>query len=279
MVLYENRISIKKLAEQFSQVFLENLYFLQTELVFYRLYIVKGPLKNCFERKSNMSLFSNNTHKPKTLINTGRADLRRYTAEALQKIKAINAGVVLLPKDASPEFMAAYGGISKNAGSERYLSKDDDIVSVSGVTEFNCQTAKSNAFYDVSGITVLTHCKTENPVKIMLSGICIYEKDNNIQFEDLSGISCSVDFGIEHVIIFSKDVKIGNKFLNEVKDNTVVLCGKDLIFESDVDENMFNNRNIYFLAGKSIICSKKIIGIIQTVASAGKEIAENGKQH
>ncbi len=226
-----------------------------------------------------MSLFNNNTSKRKTLINTGRADLRMYTAEALQRIRAINAGVILLPKEASPEFMAAYGAISKNAGCERYLSKDDDIISISGVTEFNCQTAKSNAFYDVSGISVLTHCKTENPVKILLSGICIYEKDNNIQFEDCSGISSSVDFEIEHVIIFSKDAKIGNKFLNEVKDKTVVLCGKDLIFESDVDEKMFKNRNLYFLAGKSIICSKNIIGIIQTVASAGKEIAENGRQH
>ncbi|MGN0529295.1 MAG: hypothetical protein ACI4IE_09190 [Eubacterium sp.] len=223
-----------------------------------------------------MSLFNKNTSKPKTFVNTGRADLRMYTPEALQKIKAINAGVIILPNDASPEFMEAYGRIAKNAGSERYLSKDEDIVSVSGVAEFNCQNARNDAFYDISGITVLTHCKTENPIKITLSGISIYESDNNIQFEDCSGISHPVNFKIENTVIISADTEVNNDFIEELQDNTVVACGRNLSFNYDVDKDMLKSKTLYFLAGGNIKCPKTISGVVKTMATAGRKIEENG---
>lgn len=222
-----------------------------------------------------MSIFNRNTEKAKTVINTGRADLRKYTPEALRKIKIINAGVIILPKEATPEFMEAYSRIVKNTGSEKFLSSNESIVTISGISEFNCQNTNIDTLYEISGITVITNCKTETPVRIILSGICAYEKDNNIQFEDISGISAAVDFKIEHVIIFSKDTEIKGDFFEELKDNTVILCGKDLTFKSDVDKNMLKNRSMYFLAGKKIVCPKDIIGIIQTMAMAGKEITED----
>lgn len=222
-----------------------------------------------------MSIFNRNTEKAKTVINTGRADLRKYTPEALRKIKIINAGVIILPKEATPEFMEAYSRIVKNTGSEKFLSNDENIVTISGISEFNCQNTNIDTLYEISGITVLTNCKTEAPVRVILSGICAYESDNNFQFEELSGISHAVDFKIEHVITFSKDAEINGEFFGELKENTVILCGKNLTFKSDVDKNMLKNRNIYFLAGKDIICPKSIIGIIQTMATAGKEITED----
>lgn len=221
-----------------------------------------------------MSLFKKNTNRAKTIINTGRADLRLYSADALRKIKLINAGTAILPKEAAPDFMEAYSGITKNIGSEIYLSANDKIVSVSGISEFDCRNADSNTLYDIGGITVLTHCNNEAPANIMLSGISVYEKDNNIKFRDLSGIASTVNFKIEKLIIFSKDTSVNKQFIEDLSNNTVVSCAKDLTLKFDIDREILKSKNLHFLAGKDIICPREIIGTVQTMATAGKEITD-----
>lgn len=222
-----------------------------------------------------MALLKNDINKPKAVINTRRADLRLYTADALRRIKAINAGTVILPKEATPDFMEAYSEITKNIGSEKYLGKNDKIVSINGISEFDCRNADSESLYEISGISALTHCNTDSPANIILSGVSVYESDNNISFSDVSGLSTAVNFKIENVVIFSKDGTINKQFIEDITDNTVVMCGKDLTLNFDIDRESLKSKSIYFIAGKDIICPKEIIGTVQTMATAGKEITED----
>lgn len=52
--------------------------------------------------------------KLKSLLNTPRLDLRHSIPSAIAKVKALNAALVILPKEPSEELMAAYGSIPRN---------------------------------------------------------------------------------------------------------------------------------------------------------------------
>lgn len=223
-----------------------------------------------------MSLFKKENTGAKSVINSSNIDLRKYTPQALNKIKAINSALVLFPKNPTPEFIEAFSEIKeKNIANTLHLDEETKINSINGDAVVDCSRADSNAIYIINGSAVIINADIESPITVIVNGCVICEKNANINFLSINGEKLIVHFKIENTISFSKDTKINRQFIEDLSNNSVVICGRELVLDSDIDREILKSKTIYFSAGKRIICPKDIIGTVQTMAHAGKEIIEN----
>ncbi len=93
--------------------------------------------------------------KFKSLLNTPRLDLRHSIPSAISKVKALNAALVILPKEPSEELMAAYGSIPrKNVATELYLEKDEELREINGCSVIECMPGSDKTVYMINGIGV-----------------------------------------------------------------------------------------------------------------------------
>lgn len=223
-----------------------------------------------------MSLFKKENTGAKSIINSSNIDLRKYTPQALSKIKAINSSLVLLPKNPTQEFIEAFSEIKeKNIANTLHLDDDTRINSINGDAVIDCSRTDSSTIYIINGEAVIINADIESPITVIVNGSIICEKNANINFLSINGEKLVVNFKIENTINFSKDIKINRQFIEDLNDNSIVVCGRELIFDSDIDRETLKSKTIYFSAGKRIICPKNIIGTVQTMAHAGKEIIED----
>jgi hypothetical protein len=221
------------------------------------------------ERKMNMSLIRKKGSN-KTVINVAILDLRNYTPSALGKINMINCATVILPTNPTDEFMEAYAGIKvKNIATTISLDKEVKISFLDGIDDLQKNNVDNNTVYIVSGVTAIRIPYSEKPLRVISSGVVIYEKDANVDFIYQSGVAVSVDFTIEHIKSFPNKATIDNNFIEILKENTVVLCGNKLTFANDVNADTLLSKNLFFVSGNEIISSKEIYSVIQSISTVG----------
>ena len=223
-----------------------------------------------------MSLFKKENTGTKSVINSSNIDLRKYTPQALNKIKAIHASLVLLPKNPTPEFIEAFSEIKEKCiANTLHLDDDAKINTINGNAVIDCSKTDNNTIYIINGSAVIINADVESPITVIVNGSVICEKNANINFLSINGEKLIVNFKIENTINFSKDIRINKQFLEDLNNNTIVICGRELVFAFDIDRETLKSKTVYFFAGKRIICSKEIIGTVLTMAHAGKEIIED----
>lgn len=225
-----------------------------------------------------MSLFRNknkSTENKKNEINAAVIDLRSYSANALREIDIINSAVVIMPKNPDNEFIEAYTAIKeKNIAQEITLDENEQLINMSGIKTISDNVTDENGVYDVSGITVIKGLT--KPIKMIASGITVIDKGSNVSFITKSGITANVDFSITDAKIFSKDVELDNRFIELMPDCSVIVCSGDIIFNKDVCEESILGKNICFITGKNIECSKKIRSAVITKSIVTNKIISNG---
>ncbi|MCH5315522.1 MAG: hypothetical protein J1E81_06390 [Eubacterium sp.] len=219
-----------------------------------------------------MSLFG---IRKKRLINAATVDLRNYSPEALNNLGVINAALVLLPENPTNEFMEAYSNIGvKNIAAEISVDSNKKIYNISGMTELNENNIDYDAIYTVSGVSLIKNLNNDRPVNVMASGILVYDKFTNINFINKSGISVELDFEYTKSKNFQKDAYLDKHFI-ELIDDTVIVGGKDIYFDNDITEEVLFSKNIYFVAGKNIICNKQIKSAVQIKSTVGSKYVFN----
>lgn len=217
-------------------------------------------------RKRNKSEEDINKH----IFNIPLLDLRCYVPTALKNIKKLNAAIVILPKAPSEELMAAYGSIPrKNVATEVFVENDVEIKSCNGFTELDCETCSENAIYIVNGTAVVKNAG-ERMINVMVNGKIIYENGTKINLINCNGTAEHIDFKIKSTKHFSKDLRADKDFIENLNDGTVVLCDNILTFEIDVTPELLKGRKLYFSAANMIKCSKRSLGIVQTMSDANK---------
>lgn len=223
-----------------------------------------------------MSLFKKTKQEnKKNVINAATVDFRSYTPNALRTIDAINAAMVILPKNPDGEFMEAYAAIKeKNIAEELTLDADTSIIDMSGIKIISNNLEDENAIYSVSGITIIKGLT--NPIKMIASGITVIDKDSKVNFISKSGITATVDFPVNEAKIFSRDVEIDNRLIELLPDCSVVVSSGDIIFNKDVTEESIIGKNIYFITSKNIECSKKIRSAVMVKSLVTNKIINNG---
>lgn len=223
-----------------------------------------------------MSLFKKkNPENKKNEINAANVDLRNYTANALREIDRINAAVIIIPKNPDSELIEAYASIKeKNFAEELTLDDNESLINMSGIKTISNNLEDENGIYVVSGITIIKGLT--KPIRMIASGITVMDKDSKVNFISKSGITAEVNFSISEAKIFSKDIELGNRFIELLPDCSVVLGCGDIVFNKDVTEESIISKNIYFIAAKNIECSKKIRSAVMAKSLITNKIISNG---
>lgn len=223
-----------------------------------------------------MSLFKKkNPENKKNEINAASVDLRNYTANALREIDRINAAVIIIPKNPDSELIEAYASIKeKNFAEELTLDDNESLINMSGIKTISNNLEDENGIYVVSGITIIKGLT--KPIRMIVSGITVMDKDSKVNFISKSGITAEVNFSISEAKIFSKDIELDNRFIELLPDCSVVLGCGDIVFNKDVTEEIIISKNIYFIAAKNIECSKKIRSAVMAKSLITNKIISNG---
>ncbi len=223
-----------------------------------------------------MSLFKKkNPENKKNEINAASVDLRNYTANALREIDRINAAVIIIPKNPDNELIEAYASIKeKNFAEELTLDDNESLINMSGIKTISNNLEDENGIYVVSGITIIKGLT--KPIRMIVSGITVMDKDSKVNFISKSGITAEVNFSISEAKIFSKDIELDNRFIELLPDCSVVLGCGDIVFNKDVTEESIISKNIYFIAAKNIECSKKIRSAVMAKSLITNKIISNG---
>lgn len=220
-----------------------------------------------------MSIFSKNKQK-KRILNAAIVDLRNYTAAALDNIGLINAATVLIPINPSPDVIESYSNIKvKNIANELSVDKDALISEISGITIIDENNYDPNIIYSTSGTVFIKKFDMDTPVRLITSGITLYEKGAKLQFIAISGIAYELGFVVEHTKTFGNSMEFDNRFIELLEDNTLIICGNSITFSPDVEEETLLNKNIHFAAGNTIKCSKKIKSVIQTKSTLARKLS------
>lgn len=216
--------------------------------------------------------------KKKSITETGVVDLRRYTPDALKKIKQIMcAGTILLPEKPSAAFMEAFSDIKITAtGLIMNLAEHIELKTINGSTALTGKTDE-NAVYLINGMCMVYSVESAVPIKMMVNGIVIYEKGTDIDFKNINGKAISINRSLEENATYNHDIKINSSVIRNYKKDTVVSAGHNIMLTSDVTEELLAERNIYFIAGHDITCTKDIYGYIAANAAVGHKITvQNG---
>lgn len=218
-----------------------------------------------------------NRNKKKHIINSAILDLRKYTPQALENVKMINAACVIFSNNPSEELMTAYGNIrTKNIAKTLNLDEDKKIVSFNGTTLLNQTNYTENAIHMTNGICVIQKIESDNPIEVFSNGLTIYDPNVRMNFIVQNGLSIKIPFGINDAKIFSADALIDSQFIENISDNTVVVAGANMVISREITLDLLKSKHIYFVAGAKIKCDSSILGYIQTIATAGKKIEVNG---
>lgn len=207
--------------------------------------------------------------KFKSLLNTPRLDLRHSIPSAIAKVKALNAALVILPKEPSEELMAAYGSIPrKNVATELYLEKDEELRDINGCSVIECMPGSDKTVYMINGIGVfLNH--TQGTPRVVGNGVFVCSKGTKVDILSANGLTVQLDFEIENTKLFPGAISLDRSFFENIKENTVVACGGVMTVELDVTPEVLQGRNLFLAAGGKIKCSKRLLGVLQTMSVAG----------
>ncbi len=218
-----------------------------------------------------------NRNKKKHIINEAMLDLRKYTPQALENVKMINAACVIFSENPSAELMTAYGNIKiKNVATTLNLPDDKKIVTFNGATMLSQVNYTQNAIHLINGLSVIQKIESDEPVSIFSNGLVVYDGNTKINFVMQNGSCVKVPFEIQDAKIFPTDAKIDSLFIENIKDNTVIAAGANMVIYNDVTLELLKSKQIYFVAGATIKCDSSILGYIQTIATAGNKIEVNG---
>ena len=182
---------------------------------------------------------------------------------------------IIIPKNPDSELIEAYASIKeKNFAEELTLDDNESLINMSGIKTISNNLEDENGIYVVSGITIIKGLT--KPIRMIVSGITVMDKDSKVNFISKSGITAEVNFSISEAKIFSKDIELDNRFIELLPDCSVVLGCGDIVFNKDVTEESIISKNIYFIAAKNIECSKKIRSAVMAKSLITNKIISNG---
>ena len=78
-----------------------------------------------------------------------------------------------------------------------------------------------------------------------------------------------LDFEIENTRLLPGGISVERSVLENINESTVVECGGVMTVELDVTPEVLQGRNLFLAAGGKIKCSKRLLGVLQTMSVAG----------
>lgn len=215
-----------------------------------------------------MALFRRKNMPVRGTLNSAKLDLRYCLPSALRGIKTLNAALVILPKEPSEELMEAYGNTPrKNVATELYFEKDEELQYINGCSVIECIPGSDKTIYVINGMGVVLNHTEETP-RVIVNGTLVCSKGAKVDIIIANGSTAHTDFEIENAKLFPGAVSLDRSFFDNIKDNTVVVCDGVMTVELDVTPEVLQGRNLFLAANSKIRCSKRLLGILQTMSIA-----------
>lgn len=211
--------------------------------------------------------------RKKVIQAVGTLDLRSYSAAAVGMIKKIRSvGMVILPKDASEEFMEAYGQIDFQAvGSVLTLDKEDMICELNGFSVLTGDTVKENTIYVVNGFAVVHSLTSDLVPRFVVNGFVLKEKNSSAEFLSVNGKIMEAE-DLSKAKIMPDILKLDTSVLNNLETGSVLVISNNLIVDDYVSEELLKEKNIHFIVGNKILCNKSVYGYIAAHSDVGNKI-------
>ena len=208
----------------------------------------------------------------KSIINTGLLDLRNYSPAALEKIKLINAGTIILPSDADKGFYEAYATVKVNAGSTIKLKTEEIICTVNGFSIIDNTTVKANTVYLVNGAALVHSIPKDTHIKLIVNGAVFVDKSCEAEFLSTNGSVIKTEFDMNNSKFYSQNLQIDTKFVSYCEENCTIIVANTLTFTPDVTTKDLEIKKLHFIVGNTIKCNNSLYGYIAANSQFGNKI-------
>lgn len=220
-------------------------------------------LKNIFRKKQ--------TIEAQTIV-----DLRHYTPQALNNIKAIEAvALLVLPENPDNNFINAFSKIKLDAvGFTLNLPKDKKIAVYNGVNYLSNICLTDDTLGVFNGIFIMTHEIENESAQYIINGIMLKKAGllNNGKCLIENGLIFEMEFEESDLKFFSNNIDIDLSFIRNLQDNALIASGGTITLERDITEEIIIEKNIRFFSANMIKCDKKIKGCVQARACIANKI-------
>lgn len=219
-------------------------------------------------------------NKKKKIRNVAQLDLRNYTAQALSKISAIeNVAIILLPENPSAEFTVAYAEIDKVAiANEIPVPSNKKTALFNGGILLSGANIPNDSICFVNGSAIIYNTKNVVDTSFIVNGFVLVEKDANINFQTANGavLEANVDFDFDKLKFYPSEITVDSVMIKNLEKDASVAAGGRMKIDNTVTEAEVVEKNLTFIAGGEIVCSKNIAGCIKARSIVGGRIKENG---
>lgn len=210
----------------------------------------------------------------KTIRNQIMLDIRCYSAEALKKIKCIqNVITLILPKDASNEYLSAYAGIKKNrVVNVVNLDVNEQISTVNGGMILTGEVVPEDRVLVLNGSLIVHSFPKDFKFRFIINGSAVVQKGIEIDALSVNGSILTADFNSETAKIYGNMITVDSQYIENIQKGTNIVAGNMIEIDSQVSEDEIIEKDVYFIAGNSIKCDKKIVGCVKARSTVGNSI-------
>lgn len=209
--------------------------------------------------------------------NQALADLTKYDAKALSKIKSItNVAILMIRADAPSEYYEALTDIKMTNVADTIKIPGDAVpLHINGTTVITAQEIPDNAVVIANGIIVLKGFDGyAGNSGFYVSGILVKSKNCAAKIHSCNGITMTMSDDDFECSIWGDCVTVDEDMLRHLKEKTLIICGNKLFLDESVSEQLIEEKDIRFLSGYQIIAPKKIIGCVKARSTVGFSVVE-----
>lgn len=177
-------------------------------------------------------------------------DLRSFDAKALKKIKLISCvGIVIIPKNADPEFTHIYAGIKKDAiGDVIEIDREDNLVTYNGSTVLTKDSVPENALVMINGMALVMDMPRKHNLRLICNGAIVKMQDASFSMYKQNG--SVIDYPRDNSApyrFYTGETTLDSAAVSYFENDTVIICSGQLNVTEGVTNEMLAEKNLFFI--------------------------------
>lgn len=213
------------------------------------------------------------------LKNLPICDLRNYTdIAAINEIEEIkNVALLIMPRDASPEVMAALTRVEKkNIAVTISLTMDQKVNMLNGNVELTDAnfSKDGNSVVLANGNVIIRNISPETRGELIVNGKVLFHDSLKgqlgIDLMSVNGQSYYKDFS--EYKFFGNDLVANDEFFSYLQPKTALEIGNCLKLEENVRIETLKQQSPIFIVGGNAYCSAPLIPYLRATAEVNGEV-------
>ncbi len=214
-----------------------------------------------------------------TIKNLPICDLRTYMdVSAIQEIEEIkNIALLILPKDAPPEVMAALAKVEKkNVAVTISLGKDQQVHMLNGnieLTDANF-SKDGNSVVLANGNIIIHSISPETRGGVIINGVALIHESLKQQasIDLIANNGQTLYWDFSDYKIFGNELIADDEFFTYLQPKTALVVGNCLRLEENVRLETLKQQQPMFIVGNNAYCPAHLMSYLRATAQVGNEI-------